>query len=89
MRKLPNRRAMLFTLAILLSFLATAQTPTIKVDNKEDPSVFLKSVDIDVKVVGNYSVTTMKMVFFNSTARILEGELTFPCPTVFLYRDMQ
>ncbi|MBL0135622.1 MAG: DUF2135 domain-containing protein [Chitinophagaceae bacterium] len=80
MRKLPNRTTLLFIIAILVSFLATAQTPTIIVDKKEDPSVFLKSIDIDVKVAGNYSVTTMKMVFFNSTNRILEGELTIPLP---------
>lgn len=80
MRKRQNPLSLLAMLALLISSPAISQTPVLKVDHKEDPSVFLKGVDIDVKVVGNVAITTLKMVFFNSTSRILEGELTIPLP---------
>ena len=63
-----------------LSFTLSAQVPNIKVNGKNDASVSLKAVDINVEIFGNVATTTMKMVFHNNTSRILEGELTFPMP---------
>jgi len=40
----------------------------------------INNLNIEVEIFGNVAVTTMKMVFFNNTSRILEGELTFPMP---------
>ena len=65
---------------IFLSFTLSAQMPQIKVNGKNDASVSLKAVDINVEIFGNVATTTMKMVFHNNTSRILEGELTFPMP---------
>jgi tetratricopeptide (TPR) repeat protein len=59
---------------------ARAQMPVLKVDDKETTDVYLKSLKIEVKVVGNIASTTMEMVFSNKTGRILEGELVFPLP---------
>ena len=63
-----------------LSFTLSAQMPNIKVNGKNDASVSLKAVEINVDIFGNVATTTMKMVFHNNTSRILEGELTFPMP---------
>lgn len=38
----------------------------------------LDNLDISINVLGNIATTTMEMTFFNSTNRILEGELVFP-----------
>ncbi|MDR2592571.1 MAG: AgmX/PglI C-terminal domain-containing protein [Chitinispirillales bacterium] len=54
--------------------------PTLKINGKEDPSVYLQSLDIQVEVSGNIASTRQTMVFKNKTDRVLEGELTFPLP---------
>jgi tetratricopeptide (TPR) repeat protein len=54
--------------------------PALKINGKENPDVYLQSLDIQVDVTGNIASTRHTMVFKNKTGRILEGELTFPLP---------
>lgn len=70
--------AMLY--GILLPSSAQQQTPILKVDNNEESGVYLKDLSINIKVAGTIATTTLQMTFFNSNARILEGELTIPLP---------
>jgi len=62
------------------AFLSMAEPPTLKVGGKEDPDVYLQSLDIQVEVTGNLASTRYTMVFKNKSDRILEGVLTFPLP---------
>jgi len=62
------------------SILPQAGLPTLKIGEKEDPDVYLQSLDIQVEVIGNIATTRYTMVFKNKKYRILEGELTFPLP---------
>jgi len=62
------------------TILQQAQLPVLKIDRKENPDVYLQSLDIQVEVTGNIASTRYTMVFKNKTDRILEGELTFPLP---------
>jgi tetratricopeptide (TPR) repeat protein len=62
------------------SVLPQAQLPVLRIGDKEDPDVYLQSLDIQVEVTGNIASTRYTMVFKNRTNRILEGELTFPLP---------
>jgi len=57
-----------------------AQLPTLTIGGKENPDVYLQSLDINVEVTGNIAATRYTMVFKNKTGRILEGVLTFPLP---------
>jgi len=57
---------------------AMAQSPQLTVDGKTNNGVKLQQLKIDVAIYGNISRTTWQMTFYNSTARILEGTLTFP-----------
>lgn len=51
----------------------------IKNDSKEQESTLkIDKLKIDVVTIGNIATTTMEMTFYNSTDRILEGELVFP-----------
>ncbi|MCD0489769.1 DUF2135 domain-containing protein [Pedobacter sp. MC2016-14] len=74
----------LLALVVLISPVAYAQVPQIKIiENKKGvikDIVSLKSLNIDVHVVGNIASTVMTMTFENKGSRILEGELTFPMP---------
>ena len=68
-----------------LSFLISAQLPTLEISDSKgkfnkDSKVFLDNMNIDVKISGNISTTTMTMVFKNDYHQILEGSLTFPLP---------
>jgi len=73
-----------FSVALLICMachsLAQAQLPQLKINDKEDPNVYLSHLCVDVKVVGNIAITTMEMTFRNKNNRILEGELVFPLP---------
>src|ERR1700744_4414320 len=77
------KRLNLFLLAVgmlvaLLVPAARAQSPVLTVDGKPNNGVQLQQLKIDVAVYGNISRTTWQMTFYNSTSRILEGNLTFP-----------
>lgn len=65
-------------LVALLVPAARAQSPVLTVDGKPNNGVQLQQLKIDVAVYGNISRTTWQMTFYNSTSRILEGNLTFP-----------
>lgn len=66
---------------LLCSSLNTmAQQPVLKVAGADSAKVKLSSYKVDVKVVGNTSITTMEMVFCNKSSRVLEGDLNFPMP---------
>jgi hypothetical protein len=61
-------------------FTSMAEPPTLKIDGKTNPDVYLQSLDIQVEVTGAIASTRYTMVFKNKTYRVLEGELTFPLP---------
>jgi tetratricopeptide (TPR) repeat protein len=67
-------------LFLLLSHLAWAQQPVLKVPGSDSASVQLRTLHITTAVTGNIATTTMEMEFCNSGSRVLEGELTFPMP---------
>jgi TonB-dependent SusC/RagA subfamily outer membrane receptor len=71
-----------FLSALLLAGLqvpaAFAQSPQLTVDGKSNNGVQLQQLKIEVAVYGNISRTTWQMTFYNSTSRILEGNLLFP-----------
>ena len=60
--------------------LARAALPVLTIGGKENPDVYLQSLDIAVEVTGNIASTRYTMVFKNRTSRVLEGVLTFPLP---------
>jgi hypothetical protein len=62
------------------TILPQAGLPVLKIGEKEDPDVYLQSLDIQVEVTGNIASTRYTMVFKNKTNSTLEGELTFPLP---------
>ncbi len=45
---------------------------------KNNESIEIENVSIDIKVVGSVAITTFDLVFRNPNNRILEGELHFP-----------
>ncbi|MDR2694632.1 MAG: DUF2135 domain-containing protein [Chitinispirillales bacterium] len=57
-----------------------SRLPVLKIGGKENPDVYLQSLDIQVEVTGRSASTRHTMVFKNKTDRVLEGELTFPLP---------
>jgi len=72
-------RSLLAALFILFQISATyAQSPQLTVAGKSNNGVKLKNLKIDVAIYGNISRTTWQMTFYNTTSRILEGNLEFP-----------
>ena len=67
-----------FALWVLPVLTAQAQSPQLTVDGKTNSGVKLQQLKIDVAIYGNVSRTTWQMTFYNSTSRILEGNLVFP-----------
>jgi len=57
-----------------------SKPPVLKISGKENPDVYLQSLNIQVEVTGSVASTRYTMVFKNKTSRTLEGELTFPLP---------
>ncbi len=54
-------------------------SPSIKIDDgKSKYDLKLKSVEVNVKIIGSLAVTNIELNFFNESSRILEGELQFP-----------
>jgi len=78
MKSTPTK-SLLFLL-LLTPFGLLAQQPVLKLKGGDSASVLLTHLKTEVKVIGNYAVTTMEMKFCNSTNRVLEGELIFPMP---------
>jgi hypothetical protein len=66
--------------AISDSALPSVSPPVLRIGARENPDVYLQSLDIQVEVTGNIASTRYTMVFKNNTNRELEGELTFPLP---------
>ncbi|MEK7486244.1 MAG: VIT and VWA domain-containing protein, partial [Planctomycetota bacterium] len=55
--------------------------PTLMVrENNQLIPIILEKLDIEVSIRGLLAETTMTMTFYNSQARVLEGELLFPLP---------
>ena len=75
--------AVLFLLQLNANFLY-AQVPFMELNDhgsyKRSAQVEMQQLHADVKIYGNISTTTIKMVFYNGTGRIQEGRLTFPLP---------
>ncbi len=67
-------------LFLLAPFSLKSQQPILKLKGADSASVLLTHLKTEVKVIGNYAITTMEMKFCNSSDRILEGELIFPMP---------
>ncbi|MDR2139670.1 MAG: hypothetical protein LBP50_08990 [Tannerella sp.] len=65
--------------ALLPPSVQAARIPEMKVVG-EASAVTLQRMEIEVEIFGNVAVTTMTLAFHNHSARILEGELTFPLP---------
>ncbi|MFY0631192.1 MAG: carboxypeptidase-like regulatory domain-containing protein [Flavobacteriaceae bacterium] len=70
-------KKIVFIFISILSFQLSAQI-TPKVVLKDSSELKLKSLDINIKVVGNSAITIYDMKFYNELDRILEGELVFP-----------
>ena len=68
------------TFVVSDAVLPQAKMPVLRIGGKENADVYLQSLDIQVEVTGNIATTLYTMVFKNRTARVLEGELTFPLP---------
>jgi uncharacterized protein YfaP (DUF2135 family) len=69
------------TLPALLMLIVSAawgQSPQLTVHGKPNNGVSLQRLNISVVIYGNISRTTWEMTFYNSTGRILEGNLEFP-----------
>lgn len=77
-RTIPNAMRSIFpTLFLCLSFLTShSQQQVLKIT--DGTGISLEELDIEIEVVGNVATTITKMTFYNSTERILEGELNFP-----------
>ncbi len=77
-------KTLLLCFFLSIAFLVQAQMPVLKVQQTENEvqkqAVKLKKLNIDVQITGNIATTVMTMTFYNSSNRILEGELTFPMP---------
>ena len=80
MRKAFFANISLLICTLSIAFTSLAQIPVLKINDKEDPNVYLKALKIDVSVIGTIATTTMEMTFQNKTNQILEGELIFPLP---------
>lgn len=80
MNTIMRRYVVMLSACLFCSLLAQAQIPELKINDKDDPNVYLSKLNIDVKVAGNVAITTMEMTFRNKNGRILEGELVFPLP---------
>ncbi len=72
------------TLLIILTLVCCATTkaqiPHLRINNIDSSKVYLKKLQVDVKIVSNIAITTMEMTFCNNTTKVLEGELTIPLP---------
>jgi len=75
----PNKlTASVIILLVTAISTAFAQSPQLTVEGKSNNGVQLQELKINVAIYGNISRTTWQMTFYNTTSRILEGELTFP-----------
>jgi len=78
MNTLPAK--LLLSVMLLLCLNLNAQQPILKIGSKDSLYVSLTKLKTEVKVIGNYAITTMEMEFCNRAPRVLEGELVFPMP---------
>lgn len=69
-------KKLLFILLIGTFQLFGQNAPVVKL--KDSTQLKLKTLNIDVKITGNYASVTYDMFFFNELDRTLEGELAFP-----------
>ena len=72
-------RFRLLAFLLLCYITGAAQHPELTVKNYPR-AVYLQRLNTTITVTGNIATTTMEMTFFNSSQRILEGELVFPLP---------
>ena len=75
-----TRPVKLLCLMLFLCLNINAQQPVLKINSKDSAYVSLSKLKAEVKVIGNYAITTMEMKFCNRSMRMLEGELVFPMP---------
>ncbi len=74
-------RKLFLLLVVLSSAILNAQIPILeKSKSVKNNKVIIKSVDTQVKIVGNLSTTTTTIVLQNQGNRILEGKVVFPLP---------
>jgi hypothetical protein len=58
-----------------------AMNPVMKISNLQKDEANPMKIDeliIDIKVLGQIAVTTMEFTYFNTNARVMEGEFSFP-----------
>jgi hypothetical protein len=72
-------RTLFLLFTCLLSNIFYGQLPQLSSPDKDSP-VFLQQLAVDVRVLGNKSVTTFTMTFHNPSERVLEGSFLFPLP---------
>ncbi|MFI1743850.1 VIT domain-containing protein [Thalassobellus sediminis] len=70
------RYILFFISLICFSTLSAQNIPEVKL--KDNKTLKLSELHVKVNITGNVALTTYNMKFFNSTNRILEGELAFP-----------
>ena len=69
-----------FLLLMITADAVSQQFPALlikDVDQKHRP-LTIHELSIDINVIGNLSLTKMKMVFYNDMNRVLEGDFYFP-----------
>ncbi|RYZ50814.1 MAG: TonB-dependent receptor, partial [Sphingobacteriales bacterium] len=71
----------LFCLSACLLFCVNlpAQLPQLTAADPASP-IYLSTLSIDVRVIGNRATTTFTMAFHNPSKRVLEGQFAFPLP---------
>ncbi len=65
---------------ILTSNILNPQIPILEKSKSGNNKVTIKSIDMQVKIVGNLSTTTSTIILENKGNRILEGKVVFPLP---------
>lgn len=70
------KKLALLAFLVLSTHLISQETPVIKLT--DSTQLKLSVLDVEVKIIGNFAITTYDMQFYNGFDTILEGELAFP-----------
>ncbi len=68
----------ILTLVFLMLFCATLFSQSIPEIKLDKGTISVKKLKVNVQIVGDIAITTYDMSFYNSSNRVLEGELNFP-----------
>ncbi len=78
MPRLIHKSILVILLSVLSYSISAQQAPQLIVKGVDKSAVRLDKLKISVFVIDNIATTTMEMSFYNSTSRVLEGQLNFP-----------